>query len=48
EETAYIRRVLASVGGTKSRAAEILRIDRKTLRDKLKMEKESSRKQLTS
>ncbi|MEQ8152565.1 MAG: sigma-54 dependent transcriptional regulator [Smithellaceae bacterium] len=48
EETAYIRRVLASVGGNKSRAAEILRIDRKTLRDKLKMEKESSRKQLTS
>lgn len=48
EETAYIRRVLASVGGNKSRAAEILRIDRKTLRDKLKMEKESSRRQLTS
>jgi DNA-binding NtrC family response regulator len=37
EETAYIRRVLASVGGNKSRAAEILRIDRKTLRDKLKL-----------
>ena len=36
EETAYIRKVLASVGGNKSRAAEILRIDRKTLRDKLK------------
>ena len=36
EETAYIRRVLASVGGNKSKAAEILRIDRKTLRDKLK------------
>jgi len=36
EEAAYIRRVLASVGGNKSRAAEILRIDRKTLRDKLK------------
>ncbi|HPI58545.1 MAG TPA: helix-turn-helix domain-containing protein, partial [Syntrophales bacterium] len=37
EEAAYIRRVLASVGGNKSRAAEILRIDRKTLRDKLKL-----------
>ncbi|MBN1636000.1 MAG: sigma-54-dependent Fis family transcriptional regulator [Deltaproteobacteria bacterium] len=36
EETEYVRRVLASVGGNKSRAAEILRIDRKTLRDKLK------------
>ena len=36
EEAVYIRRVLASVGGNKSRAAEILRIDRKTLRDKLK------------
>ncbi len=36
EEAAYIRRVLASVGGNKSRAAEILRIDRKTIRDKLK------------
>ncbi|HHO75420.1 MAG TPA: sigma-54-dependent Fis family transcriptional regulator [Deltaproteobacteria bacterium] len=36
EEEAYIRMVLASVGGNKSRAAEILRIDRKTLRDKLK------------
>lgn len=39
EETAYVRRVLASVGGNKSLAAEILRIDRKTLRDKLKQEK---------
>ncbi|HOX16621.1 MAG TPA: sigma-54 dependent transcriptional regulator, partial [Smithellaceae bacterium] len=38
EETAYVRRVLASVGGNKSKAAEILRIDRKTLRDKLKPE----------
>ena len=38
EETAYIQRVLASVGGNKSRAAEILRIDRKTLRDKLNPE----------
>lgn len=36
EEAAYIRRVLASVDGNKSRAAEILGIDRKTLRGKLK------------
>lgn len=36
EESAYIKKVLESVGGNKSRAAEILRIDRKTLRDKLK------------
>lgn len=36
EESAYIRRVLASVGGNKSRAAEILKIDRKTLREKIK------------
>jgi two-component system response regulator HydG len=36
EESAYIQRVLASVGGNKSRAADILRIDRKTLRDKIK------------
>lgn len=35
-ESAYISKVLASVGGNKSRAAEILRIDRKTLREKLK------------
>ena len=35
-ESAYIRKVLASVRGNKSRAAEILRIDRKTLREKLK------------
>ncbi|MFH1699688.1 MAG: sigma-54 dependent transcriptional regulator [Candidatus Zixiibacteriota bacterium] len=34
-ETEYIRQVLASVGGNKSRAAEILKIDRKTLRKKL-------------
>lgn len=38
EETAYIQRVLASVGGNKSRAAEILQIDRKTIRAKLKEE----------
>jgi len=36
EEAAYVRMVLASAGGNKSRAAQILRIDRKTLRDKLK------------
>ena len=35
-EAEYIRNVLASVGGNKTRAAEILRIDRKTLREKLK------------
>lgn len=32
----YIRNVLASVNGNKSRAAQILGIDRKTLREKLK------------
>ena len=36
EEASYIRMVLASVGGNKSRAAEILGIDRKTLREKIK------------
>jgi two-component system response regulator HydG len=35
-EAEYIRNVLASLDGNKSRAAEILDIDRKTLRDKLK------------
>jgi DNA-binding NtrC family response regulator len=40
-ETEYIRNVLTSVGGNKTRAAEILGIDRKTLREKLsKMAKE--------
>jgi len=34
-ETEYIRNVLTSVGGNKTRAAEILGIDRKTLREKL-------------
>ena len=35
-EAEYIRNVLAKVGGNKTRAAEILGIDRKTLREKLK------------
>jgi DNA-binding NtrC family response regulator len=35
-ETEYIRNVLASVGGNKTRAAQILGIDRKTLREKMK------------
>ena len=35
-EAEYIRNVLSSVGGNKTRAAEILGIDRKTLREKLK------------
>jgi DNA-binding NtrC family response regulator len=35
-ESDYIRQVLASVGGNKTRAADILKIDRKTLREKLK------------
>ena len=34
-EAEYIRNVLTSVGGNKTRAAEILGIDRKTLREKL-------------
>lgn len=35
-EAEHIRNVVASVGGNKTRAAEILGIDRKTLREKLK------------
>jgi DNA-binding NtrC family response regulator len=35
-EAVYIREVLASLGGNRSRAAEILGIDRKTLREKLR------------
>lgn len=35
-ETEYIRNVLASVDGNKTKAAERLDIDRKTLREKLK------------
>jgi len=37
-QTEHIRRVLAEVGGNKSRAAAILGIDRKTLREKLRTE----------
>ena len=36
-EEEYIRNVLASVNGNKTRAAKILGIDRKTLREKLKL-----------
>ena len=35
-EAEYIRNVLASVGGNRTRAAQLLDIDRKTLREKLK------------
>lgn len=35
-EAEYIRNVLASVGGNRTRAAEVLQNDRKTLREKLK------------
>lgn len=35
-EKEYAKKVLASVNGNKTKAAEILQIDRKTLRDKLK------------
>jgi two-component system, NtrC family, response regulator HydG len=35
-EAEYIRNVLASVGGARTKAAEILGIDRKTLREKLR------------
>jgi DNA-binding NtrC family response regulator len=41
-EAEYIRNVLASVDGNRTRAAEILSIDRKTLREKLKADKPSS------
>lgn len=40
-EQEHIRRVLAAVGGNKTRAAEILGIDRKTLRSKLPSEDDS-------
>ncbi len=36
-ESEYVRNVLASVGGNRSKAAEILGIDRKTLRAKMKL-----------
>jgi DNA-binding NtrC family response regulator len=36
-EAEYVRNVLASVEGNKTRAAKILGIDRKTLREKLKL-----------
>jgi two-component system response regulator HydG len=35
-EAEYIRNVLATLDGNKTRAAKILGIDRKTLREKLK------------
>lgn len=41
-ETEHIRNVLASVNGNKTKAAEILAIDRKTLREKLKNKPPSS------
>jgi DNA-binding protein Fis len=41
-EREYINNVLASVSGNITRAAEILGIDRKTLREKLKNTKEPS------
>lgn len=41
-EAEYIRNVLASVKGNKTKAAEILQIDRKTLREKLRKTDETS------
>jgi len=39
-EGEYVRNVLASVGGNRTKAAKILGIDRKTLREKLKTPQE--------
>jgi DNA-binding NtrC family response regulator len=41
-EIEYISNVLASVGGNKTKASQILGIDRKTLREKLKMKRSHS------
>jgi DNA-binding NtrC family response regulator len=41
-EAEYIHNVLDSVGGNRTRAAEILGIDRKTLREKLKVDVEAT------
>ena len=42
-EAEHIANVLASVGGNKTKAAEILGIDRKTLREKLKLHRPPAR-----
>ncbi|HUW20363.1 MAG TPA: sigma-54 dependent transcriptional regulator [Sedimentisphaerales bacterium] len=47
-ECEYISNVLASVGGNKTRAAEILGIDRKTLREKLRRMNKSSPQDLNA
>jgi len=41
-EAEYIRNVLTSVGGNKTKAAQILQVDRKTLREKLKKAQRST------
>jgi len=40
-EAEHIRNVVASVGGNRTRAAQILGVDRKTLREKLKDKRNS-------